>query len=306
MTAARIRLFQVDLRPIRPLQVGGHRLDERKVLRIMIGSGHTRYVDCSPLPFFHKETFEDCFEAARAHYSGLTVALPVALSTALDALAFAFASPRSGEWENSGLLGLDSLPDSLMRMVKIKAGYHSLYEVKQFLNSVLTQSPQTQFRIDCNQLLKSADMGELKSLFDEFPIQYIEEPSSSIEVLKSLARILPIALDENLGRDIELDSLAKAWVIKPNRLGWSNTIERLSDRSDVLKVLSNTYESDASLQLYAYLYAQTVSQPQALGFGTAFYFDESKARWNPRVQKGVWPTTPFAEDEFEGTLLWES
>ncbi|RZA18865.1 MAG: hypothetical protein EOP10_20440 [Proteobacteria bacterium] len=281
-------------------------LQERKVLRIAAQSGPTRYVDCSPLPHFHKESFDDCLVAAKAHFSGESVKLPVSLSTAVDALAFDFASPRAGAWENSGLLGLDSPIDSLMRVCKIKTAHHSLNELKKFLDLVMKRNPLTEFRIDCNQLLKSVDLYGLKSLVDDYPIQYIEEPSSSIADLKSLAKIIPIALDENLGRDKELDALAKAWVIKPNGLGWSKTVERFSDRSEILKVLSNTYESNASLQLYAYLYAQTVNQAQALGFGTAFYFEESNLEWNARVQKGFWPALPFAQDDFEGTQLWEN
>ncbi|RYZ66524.1 MAG: hypothetical protein EOP09_12550, partial [Proteobacteria bacterium] len=147
MSFSRIRLFRVDLHPIRPLRVGGQLLYERKVLRIVIESDRTRYVDCSPLPYLHKETFEDCFEAAKAHYSGRSVPLPVALSTAVEALTFDGASHRYGEWENSELLGLDSPVNSHMRVCKVKTGHHSLNELKTFLNEVLARNPQTEFRI---------------------------------------------------------------------------------------------------------------------------------------------------------------
>jgi O-succinylbenzoate synthase len=306
MSRSKIRLFRVDLRPTKPLLIGATRLAERTVLRIVSEAAETRYVDCSPLPYLHRETFDDCLTAAKDYFSGQRMALPIALQTAIDSLSYPFGPPKDGHWENSGLLGLEAAREHCFRVYKIKAGSADFSRLECVLDECLSSDPHSQFRLDCNQRLSSHDLSRLKALVEKYPIQYIEEPSASLDELKAWARILPLGLDENLGRDSTLDALAKAWVIKPNVLGWSNTVRRLQDKSGVQKVLSNVYESNASLQLYAYLYAQCTALPAPLGFGTAFYFDEARAEWNPRVAKGSWPRQPFAQEAFEGALLWEN
>lgn len=313
MIPARFRIHRVKLHPLRELPVGLSFESKRVVLRLTVADARGKpYADVSPLPGLHAESLEECLETAIQYFTGQGPKLPPSLDTALGFLNEPPLSDTCGSqravFENSALVSLDRpVPIPIhARVCKLKIGHASLAEAAKLMQALLIERSDREFRLDCNQALQSGSVAEVKALIAKFPVSYIEEPFSSLAALKEIARHLPIALDENLGKDSELDALAKAWIIKPNVLGFALTKARLLDRSPILKVLSNAFESDASLQLYSYYYKRWVSQPQALGFGTAFYFPAAVCDWNPRIYHGPWPLVPFSKAAFEGELVWEN
>lgn len=311
MISPKVRIHRVNLHPLRPLPVAQEFTSSRTFLRLSMESdrGH-RQVDVSPLPGLHRESLDECFEAAKLYFQDRSTVIPPSLDAALGFLLIEeeVDSSPSGTWENSALLSCDQLnpisPEA--RVCKIKIGRSGLKAAEQVMSSLLAERSDREFRLDCNQILRSDSLSDIQALVENFPISYIEEPFRDIPQLKEIARSLPIGLDENLGRDSELDALAKAWIIKPNVQGFARTEALLKDKSPVLKVLSNTFESDATLQLYAYFYRKWVDRPQALGFGTAFYFAAAEADWSPRVYAGPWPQSAFSSARVEGELLWQN
>lgn len=307
---AKVRLYKLRLPALRELRVGQRNLRDREVLRISVDFDDERakrYADCSPLPFLHRESLDEVTDLAKQFSVGAALELPPSLATAMESLNYV-DRPLSGDWENSALLTLGSVAPVEARVCKVKVRGGELAQLADYLRLLLEANPSREFRIDCNEGLDVTSLSLLQSLAREFPIAYFEEPVADFKTLKEMARVLPIALDENLGRDPELDGLAKAWVIKPNVLGWSQSLQRFRDPSPVSKILSNVYESAASLQLYAHAYFTFVDRPMALGFGTAFYFNEKNCEWDPRVWRGHLPARAFSRAPFsdEGVLLWEN
>lgn len=307
MTSPKVQIYRLQRNPIRPMPVMGFRVSKRSFLRLALeDSRGKRYVDCSPLPHLHRETLDDCLEAAKLYFQDKRVTLPVSLSTALHFLSEEENPPKDGLWENSALVSLGMPVPLEARVCKVKVGAHDLSEARVYLKALRTEREDREFRLDFNQALEESSYDELKRLLKDLPVAYIEEPFSSVTKLKEFARNFPLALDEHLGVDDELDRLAKAWVIKPNVLGYDRAKKRFQDKSDVQKILSNVFESAESLQLYAAVYRNWTEKPKALGFGTAFYFPSRDEEWNPAVFQGPWPSRLFSQADFEGDLLWQN
>ncbi len=309
MSRGKFRLYQWDLKPERPIPVASQRLKERVVYRLereWNGSCHS--VDISPLPYFHQESLEDCYLALKAWVKGSSVKLPPALSFALSALDYAQAAkPLSGIWENTQLLTVDqkTLPSELGKVCKVKLTNCTLTSARDFLHRLVAINPKIRFRLDCNQVLNTHAFSDLQAFVSDFPVDYIEEPFAEISTLKQMARMMPIALDETLGRDPELDGLAKAWVLKPNLRPWQDFVTRLQDPRPIQKVLSNVFESTLSLRLYAHVYASYCAHQEPFGFGTAYYLRDENEEWSARKLKGELPLLPFAKTWDKGDLLWE-
>lgn len=326
------RIYSLKLSLLKPIPVKGKMLLTREVLRIERDSwdGRRAWAECSPLPGFHQETLTECLDAAKDYFtmSGLlSQELPVSLKTATELLEWQLelseASLRNGnigrsgtgEFENSALLTVPEIHDfdctlqSLepARVCKVKVAAEDLRTSRIFLESLVASRRDRELRIDCNQALEGSSESEVKALLADLPIASIEEPFADLERLKTFARSYPLALDESLGADPELDALAKVWVIKPNRLGWIKTLERFSDAGPQDKILSNCFESLETLQTYAWAYHSLVKRPVACGFGTAFYMADKALDegWDPKVYRSAWPLAPIADCGQRGELVWE-
>lgn len=321
-----IRLFRVALPLGRAIPVKSQTAHSREILRIekTLKDGRVIWADCSPLPGFHQETFAECLLSAQAYFSNpdraSDLASPISLKTALEALEWLTPPPRGEHWpdafENSALLRVperrdfDAVLESVAeaRVCKVKIGPHDGPGSREFLKALGTVRADREIRIDFNQALDAGDSATLRDLIQGLPVAYIEEPCADPRQLKALARVLPIGLDESLGRDSELDALAKAWIVKPNCLGWTESLRRFEQEGPQQKVLSNVFESLSTLQLYAFAYRQRVTKPQALGFGTAFYMadDALPGTFNPKAYQGPWPSEALAPREgHQEILLWE-
>lgn len=302
MNPPRIEIYRCVRNPITALPVLGFRVMEREFLRIVVAG---RFVDCSPLPKLHEESLEQCFEAAKAYFCGDSPELPVSLATALGFLEEGDVIPSDGTWENTALLKVGQTAPVEARVCKVKINREEISKAESYLQQLLSERSDRSFRLDFNQALDRTQFPLLEKICASLPIEYFEEPFDDLSALKDFASKFPLALDESLGVDPVLDNLAKAWIIKPNVLGHAEAKKRIKDRSLIKKVLSNAFESNETLQLYAAFYRAWCDQPQPLGFGTAFYFDDDDREWSPRVFKGDWPRSAFAKRAVEGELLWK-
>lgn len=319
------RIYRVSLPLLKPLPVKGQMLVTREILRVEqeTWDGRKLWAECAPLPGLHQETLAECLEAAKDYVSLPALAtreLPISLQTALEILEWQLecpeAKPVADHFANAALLGVPDAHDcdavieslALAPVCKVKVGARNLSGARRFLQALASAHDSRELRIDCNQALENCGLDEVKALLQGLPIAYIEEPYAAIEKLKGIARILPVALDESLGMDRELDALAKAWVIKPNRLGWHRSLALFADPGPQAKVLSNSFESLATLQLYAWAYRQNVRRPEACGLGTAFYMADAVApgAWNAKCYRAAWPNSPLAASDHRGELVWES
>ncbi len=323
----RISMFRMDLPLCRAIPVKGQEAVARTILRLLEEDeeGVRWTADCSPLAGFHQESIDESFESARRYFSSPAPPaggdLPISLKTSLEILRWQKLLPKprpiAGSFENTALLKVPPRSEyeavfaavAAARVCKVKIGAHDLKLCRTFLIELCAQRPDRELRIDFNQTLGLSDIKAVTALLKGLPIAYIEEPCSPIKDLKIFARALPLALDESLGLDAELDRIAKAWVIKPNRVGWWQSLARFSDEGPQQKILSNVFESLETLQLYAWAYRQAVVKAEACGLGTAFYMADEvpEGAWNPKTYRGVWPSHPIAVSvKTEGDLVWQN
>ncbi|MBC7660527.1 MAG: hypothetical protein H7249_12585 [Chitinophagaceae bacterium] len=320
------RIYRQDLALSRPIPVKQRRDGVRQILRLVCETLDGRFVqaDCAPLPGFHNETFDQCRIAAQEYFAGGGLsAQPVSLKTTLELMEWQLShsampplSPLS-HFENSALLTIpvdqglwaehiQSAADA--RVCKVKIGASDLRLARAFLCELASSRTDRMLRIDCNQALETSGIEGMQRLIKGLPLAYIEEPFASLPLLLDLSKRLPLALDESLGRDPFLDQAAKAWVIKPNTLGWFRTLERFQDEGPQDKILSNCFESYETLQTYAFAYSRFVSNPDACGLGTAFYFANPcpSGVWSAAVYSSPWPeaAVPDCLATKKGELLW--
>ncbi|RYZ57198.1 MAG: hypothetical protein EOP07_10585 [Proteobacteria bacterium] len=319
------RIYRVSLPLLKPILVRGQEQFTRDIIRIEQESwdGRKAYAECSPLPGLHEETLEECLAAAKEYLALPAFAsmdLPPSLKTALEILEWQLDIPElklfPDAFENSALVTVPAAEDHAeviasltdARVIKVKIGTRDLNNSRRFLEALSKARPDRELRLDCNQAFENCGIDEVKQLMEGLPVRYVEEPFSDITKLKAFARIIPIALDESLGLDSELDSLATAWVIKPNRFGWQKALELFAHPSPQDKILSNSFESLATLQLYAWAYRRFVVNPKPCGLGTAFYMaDEVKiGSWNPKTFLADWPYEAIADYSERGELVWEN
>ncbi|MBC7530117.1 MAG: hypothetical protein H7318_00970 [Oligoflexus sp.] len=321
------RIYAVKLPLLKPIPVKRQTLLTREVLRIEQDNwdGRKAWAECSPLPGFHNESLAECLAAAIEFFTlsaFMSQELPVSLKTAVEILDWQMELPVpsskvfTGDFENSALLTVPELHDfdctlqslDQARVCKVKVGSEGLRTSRLFLEALLATRRDRELRVDCNQALETSSEVEVRALLEGLPIAYVEEPFDNLERLKAFARSFPLALDESLGLDTELDALAKAWVIKPNRLGFHKTLERFADAGPQVKILSNSFESLETLQTYVWAYRNIVKNPQACGLGTAFYMADSAldGGWDPKVYRSAWPVAPVADCGHRGELIWEN
>jgi o-succinylbenzoate synthase len=111
--------------------------------------------------------------------------------------------------------------------IKIKVS-ESPYELAETLNLAAARLEGLTFRLDANQSWPVDKLREFSSLFQDLPIQYIEEPvmmgglNQINHVQKECA--LPVALDESISRPDALETILKKYpdlfvVIKPMLFG---------------------------------------------------------------------------------------
>jgi O-succinylbenzoate synthase len=319
------RIYQVSLPLLKPILVRGEEQFTRDILRIEqeTWDGRKAYAECSPLPTVHQETLAECLEAAKEYLALPAFAnteLPVSLKTALEILEWQLEMPElklfPDAFENSALVKvplekdqaevIDSL--SAARVIKVKIGMSDLGSARRFLEALAGARSDRELRLDCNQAFESRGLDEVKQLIDGLPVSYLEEPFADLAKLKAIAKLMPIALDESLGRDAELDSLAAAWVIKPNCLSWEKTLALFAHSGPQQKILSNCFESLSTLQLYAWAYRHFVKHPKPCGLGTAFYMahEVEAGSWNAKTYLADWPYEAIADYSERGDLVWES
>lgn len=311
--------FQRITLPLRQaLPVRGVFVSEREVLRIegADADGRLFFADCGPLPGLHSESLADCEKAleegVHVGWQNQDPKRPFAetplksLKTALELLHLLpstreFRLERRDPCRNSQLLSLPqsgneeaflSGLDAARPVLKIKVGRQDLGRERELLQETVKRLPGASLRLDANQGFSRAQFIDCAKAFRDLPLAYYEEPCADSEALADLCAEYPIALDESLLSTAELRRRAAAWVIKPNLYGFNETLELLAAgiRQRKPLILSNAFESPATLQSYAWFYGLLVPQAEAFGFGTADYMDEELGLWNPN--SSLWPETP--------------
>ncbi len=221
------------------------------------------------------------------------------------------AAPCSDSFEHSALVHLPRVPDAAwwqalyelrkrgIQCIKVKIGREKAAFEQDLLGEVRSLlGPEARFRLDANRGLNETGLLSWKRFLErgDWSIDYFEE--AALESRQVLGSQWPLAMDESLsGLDpLHTQPLPELAVLKPNRLGLSRSIvwmKTLNARMGRV-VLSNAYESELSLQLYAWLYGRIVHKPEALGLGTIHAFSGVKAEGPlaPYAAHAAWPKSP--------------
>jgi o-succinylbenzoate synthase len=314
-----------------PVRIKGRTLDHRRGLWLTLSEGERSYgAECAPLPGWHPESLAETeqallhlqawFEAAtrywerwswQAPYFGIleAQAQPLAsVQTSLEMLLLReagfyrpelFHLPASEVPPSSSVLIPDLLHVDLdqlrelwakgIRVFKVKIGRAAFAEEQRCLLSLWEIfGSELRLRLDANQALSGPDATIWLSFLTAWPIDYLEDPG-----FVASPAAFALAIDESLqGREpgpVDADVL----VLKPNCLGLSRTIGWL--QTGQRAVLSNTYESRLSLQVYLWIYSRFVARPEALGLGTvtALPSDFSPSLVDEWGIVRHWPSQPF-------------
>lgn len=173
------------------------------------------------------------------------------------------------------------------------------------IRSVSSQDSSLSFRIDANGSLTASQFRTAFKDLNGLPIEYIEEPvtfSDINEIIEwSNESPIPVAIDESIGTEDNLDSLMSAlpdtvFIIKPMALGNLLTLcETISARRsrcmDV--VVTTTLESAVGRSINNSAAALMGDAGRAHGLGTGSLFKEDLTRDDPAL------LPVFKPDQFE-------
>ncbi|MFY7929112.1 MAG: enolase C-terminal domain-like protein [Oligoflexus sp.] len=332
--------WQTYTRPfLRPIRVKAETLSVRQGLWLMLTENESdRYLaECAPLTGWHAEKLSDIesklnelapnFESAQRHWDQWSWTEPYfgvldlrelpfpSLQTAIEMLLLGEARrhrpdvfllpPAQVAPESSVLVpdlscleltSLQLLQKQGVRTVKAKIGRQAWDQEARGL-MVLRElfGHDLRLRLDFNRTLTGSDAERWLSFLRDWPIDYIEDPGTHAEKIP-----FAIALDEALQDRLPGLQASAVLVLKPNCFGLSRTIRWL--QTGQRAVLSNTYESRLSLQVYLWIYSRFVARPEALGLGTVTALPADfggslvdewglVARWpeEPFLSLGAWP-----------------
>ena len=118
-------------------------------------------------------------------------------------------------------------------------------------------------RLDANRSFDLKQGMEFLEKIDNYNIEYIEEPFSSVEFLKeylSYDKIIPVALDETL-RELSFEDIKQfpglkkiaAFVLKPTMTGYTQTMSyvKLAFENEIKPIISSSYESSIGIYVLA-------------------------------------------------------
>ncbi len=118
-------------------------------------------------------------------------------------------------------------------------------------------------RLDANRSFDLKQGMEFLEKIDNYNIEYIEEPFSSIEFLKeylSCDKTIPVALDETV-RELSFEDIKQfpglkkiaAFVLKPTMMGYTQTMSyvKLAFENEIKPIISSSYESSIGIYVLA-------------------------------------------------------
>ncbi|NNE70884.1 MAG: o-succinylbenzoate synthase [Rhodothermales bacterium] len=293
----------------RPVVLGGRRYERRNGLLVKLTDGEDEgWGECAPLPGFSGETLEEARRElvdalhpqswrrpdSPAARCGLEMALAdlarrrgARLSTSgVERQAQTgsegvshhpgrpFQSVNAVLLESEGVPEAEALMDAGYSTVKIKVGGDPERDASRVQG--IAQATGARVRLDANQSWTLDEARRFASHLGDTAIEYIEEPTNSLEDSRLLSgEGLPVALDESL-RGMTPDEVAKldwptALVLKPMMMGLGisrGVAERALERG-ITPVISSSLESDVGLWGLAHFAATLGSADVAAGLGTS-------------------------------------
>lgn len=282
------------------------------ILKLTEEDGNVGFGECSPFPFFNKETLIDAKNELTFLTNNLTTdnfingikdkiiypSVAFCVEQAVMSLNFLKNDKTKDSFVNKKLIkknaviGLDYIDEVINKIThKIKLGYDT-FKIKvgrdnPYDDFVLIEEIRNQFgegiflRLDANQKWTCDEAIEYIANLSQFNIEYIEEPCSSIcSNLKTLNDInINIALDESLSsfdktKELIIDSPVKFFIIKPMLFGFNDTLEIINTAKthEKIIIISSLFESAIGKSGLVFLASQ-VNHNLAHGLDTSEFFE---------------------------------
>lgn len=178
--------------------------------------------------------------------------------------------------------GVQRMADAGYKAVKLKVGRGSLDEDIALVREIRSALPsEVSLRLDANRAWSFQDGAAFGQAVADCAIEYIEEPLAAPRELEAFVEAtgMAVALDETLCDEPdlakELAPIARAFVIKPTRLGGfeaSAQLVRWSTARNIYSVFSSFLETGIGLKALANL-ASALGRPEVpAGLDTAGWF----------------------------------
>ncbi|WP_417350013.1 o-succinylbenzoate synthase [Ferrimonas sp.] len=301
------------------IDFNGHRLTQREGLLIRLEhDGAIAWGEAAPLPGFSRESLAEAQAQLLLLMPALKESDQLPEGATLPSVRFALSSAlwqlhkthRLTHLEPTPLLAgtsqqiVDKATNIDARCLKLKVGRGSVEEEIRLIYSLLEQDPKRRFRLDANQRWTEQQATEFAASIPLKQVDFIEEPTPSLETNLALAASLglPLALDETTqaeGYRYQPLPGVKALVLKPQLIGDLDTLAKMVDQADhdgVKVVLSSAFESNLGLSTLADLAAE-LTPDQSPGLDT---LDALQADLIMPARQGV---PCYSEDQLE--CLWQ-
>ncbi|BDY02998.1 o-succinylbenzoate synthase [Ferrimonas sp. YFM] len=302
------------------IDFNGHRLTQREGLLLKLEhDGRIAWGEAAPLPGFSRESLAEAQAQLLSLMPALKESDQLPEGATLPSVRFAIScaqwqlhkTHRLTHLEAAPLLSgssqqiIDKAASIDARCLKLKVGRMSVEEEIRLIYSLLEQDPKRRFRLDANQRWTEQQAIEFAASIPLKQVDYIEEPTPSLETNLALAASmgLPLALDETTqAEDYRFQPLpgVKALVLKPQLIGDLDTLADIvgeADHHGINVVLSSAFESNLGLSTLADLAAE-LTPDQSPGLDT---LDALEADLIAPKRQG---TPCYGEDQLE--CLWQS
>ncbi|TKB47928.1 o-succinylbenzoate synthase [Ferrimonas sediminicola] len=270
------------------IDFNGHRLSQREGLLVKLElDGRIAWGEASPLPGFSRESLAQAQAQLLMLMPRLAPSDKLPEPATLPSVRFALSSAlwklrrehRITHQDPAPLLTgsspqiIDKAANIDARYLKLKVGRQSVEEEIRLIYRLLEQDPKRRFRLDANRRWSEQQAAEFVAAIPLKQVDYIEEPTPSLQTNLALAESLglPLALDETTqaeGYRYRPQPGVKALVLKPSLIGDLDTLAEMvvqAELDGVAVVLSSAFESNLGLDTLADLAAElTPDHPPGL------------------------------------------
>jgi O-succinylbenzoate synthase len=199
---------------------------------------------------------------------------------------------------------------------KLKVGRQVLdkdVDIVRELKGLIGQD--TILRLDANRSWDLAQALAFAAQLEGIPIDYLEEPVGSLDMLEQLleapAMSIPVALDESLvemvPKDLSSWVKVKAVVLKPTLLGFEKTMQfaRMALHVGLTPVISAAFESGVGLTVLAHIASSLQADHVPAGLDTLDWFSQDLLPSPFRIEKGrlAVGAVPATAAELKGHLI---
>ncbi len=141
--------------------------------------------------------------------------------------------------------------------IKVKFAAKDLAADLAILEKISQTVTSPIFRIDFNQALTADLTQEYLDGLADFNVEYLEEPSTDLAVIKKIKQRIPIAIDESIRLQTEAIDLtwvknldwADFWILKPIPLGGFSRTQLIAEAATKPVVISGSFDSSCGLYL---------------------------------------------------------